>query len=361
MVKVDKERLRKSKVDNNFGTEVVYEREGTLFKLDGMSTLIELNNIRAYTRLEEEKAHRHGKVYNWETATYGRIWYDDDIHDLRFVETEFPTIAFNDTLTFEVALSCEPTVSSLNDNKTDFRISFNESDDEDYTTNKFFYELILFKTADTALPPRDQRHQYLRFEGLEYTGILSDRVYLLAELGGGYLRFEACWHRMSWREFILGMGLHTVEEIESAGFGAYWADSARQILDKGDMSAYWRGILSEEDFLGTTPSYTMIENQMLRLRHRLIKCSIAGRSHAPKKGLTVIVRDLLVIDMAELVRLQICKELVDTWAWVASRPFRQPDAVAGALKVAEGAPDVDEGAQAIPVHLQAPQPPLVVS
>nr|GEU74333.1 hypothetical protein [Tanacetum cinerariifolium] len=41
-------------------------------------------------------------------------------------------IVLNDTLTSETALSCEPTVSSLND-EIDFRISFDESDDEDYT------------------------------------------------------------------------------------------------------------------------------------------------------------------------------------------------------------------------------------
>nr|GEX09410.1 ribonuclease H-like domain-containing protein [Tanacetum cinerariifolium] len=41
-------------------------------------------------------------------------------------------IVFNDTLTSEAALSCEPTVNSLND-EIDFRISFDESDDEDYT------------------------------------------------------------------------------------------------------------------------------------------------------------------------------------------------------------------------------------
>ncbi|GKF31062.1 hypothetical protein Tco_0100860 [Tanacetum coccineum] len=39
--------------------------------------------------------------------------------------------------------------------------------------------------------------------------------------------------RMSWREFTLAMCLHTAEEIESAGFGTYWAESARQIPDKG--------------------------------------------------------------------------------------------------------------------------------
>ncbi|GKA77688.1 hypothetical protein Tco_0784225 [Tanacetum coccineum] len=89
--------------------------------------------MEEYIRLKEENARRHGKVYNWETATYGKIWYDDDIHDLRSVETEFPAIVFNDELTSEKALSCEPTVSSLNNNKIDFRISFDESDDEDST------------------------------------------------------------------------------------------------------------------------------------------------------------------------------------------------------------------------------------
>ncbi|GKE92067.1 hypothetical protein Tco_1573162, partial [Tanacetum coccineum] len=62
-----------------------------------------------YIRLEEEKARRRDKVYNWENAMYGKVWYDEDVHDLRSVETEFPAIVFNDALTSEVALSCEPT------------------------------------------------------------------------------------------------------------------------------------------------------------------------------------------------------------------------------------------------------------
>nr|GEY36965.1 hypothetical protein [Tanacetum cinerariifolium]GEY48239.1 hypothetical protein [Tanacetum cinerariifolium] len=86
-----------------------------------------------YIRLEEEKAHRNGKVYNWETAKYGKIWYDEDVYDLRSVENEFPSIVFDDALTSEVTPSYAPTVSPLNDNKIDFRISFDESDDEDYT------------------------------------------------------------------------------------------------------------------------------------------------------------------------------------------------------------------------------------
>ncbi|GJW79234.1 hypothetical protein Tco_0140916 [Tanacetum coccineum] len=84
-------------------------------------------------------------VFNWKTAKYGKIWYDEDVHDLRSVETEFPAVVFNETLTSDEVLSCEPTVSSLN-NKIDFRISFDESDDEDYTVifdkTSFSYKII---------------------------------------------------------------------------------------------------------------------------------------------------------------------------------------------------------------------------
>ncbi|GJT37743.1 aldehyde dehydrogenase family 3 member F1-like protein [Tanacetum coccineum] len=78
--------------------------------------------IEEYTKLEEEKSRRRGKVYNWETATSGKIWCDEDVHDLRSVETEFPDIFYNDA------------------------ISFDESDDDDYTViydkNPFSYKII---------------------------------------------------------------------------------------------------------------------------------------------------------------------------------------------------------------------------
>ncbi|GKB06746.1 hypothetical protein Tco_0834979 [Tanacetum coccineum] len=105
-----------------------------------------------YIRLEEEKAQKHGKVFNWETATYGKIWYDKDVHDLRSVETEFPFIVFNDT-PYPYLRSVEPMVSLLNDNKIDFRISFDKSDDEDYTViydkNSFSYKIIYVNDLKT--------------------------------------------------------------------------------------------------------------------------------------------------------------------------------------------------------------------
>ncbi|GJZ67977.1 hypothetical protein Tco_0631217 [Tanacetum coccineum] len=188
---------------------------------------------------------------------------------------------------------------------------------------------------------------------------------------------------------------------------------------KGDLRDYW-SISTDGDFLGPPPSYTLIRDPVLRFCHRMMAHSIARRSQAPKKvtvtdlfylrgldvgsvnipyllacylrrfaagrksgalisrgqfiarlaehfrllieerlqGLTVIIRELLVIDMAELVRLQIYMEIDDTWAWVALRPERQPDAAAGAPKAVEDAPVVDEGGQAVSAPVQEPlQPP----
>ncbi|GKG55199.1 hypothetical protein Tco_0571839, partial [Tanacetum coccineum] len=61
--------------------------------------------------------------------------------------------------------------------------------------------------------------------------------------------------RMTWRQFILALGLHTEQEMAEAGFGAYWAGSDRLIPDKGDLRDYWMEISSDRDFLGAAPSY----------------------------------------------------------------------------------------------------------
>nr|GFA49531.1 hypothetical protein [Tanacetum cinerariifolium] len=163
-----------------------------------------------------------------------------------------------------------------------------------------------------GLPPLDQRHQYLRVQVFDFGGLpdlMADR--LSARMLMKHMDAEAR-RRLSWRKFILALGLHTDEKMQAIRFGAYWVDSARDLI--------------------------------LRLCHMLIACSIAGRSQAPKKerlrGLTVIIPELPIIDMAELVRLQICIDIDDTWDWVAMGPKRQPDAVAGAPGVAQDTPAV---------------------
>ncbi|GKF03099.1 hypothetical protein Tco_0030022 [Tanacetum coccineum] len=98
--------------------------------------------MKEYIRIEEEKAQRRGLVFDWQTA---KLEYDDDGEDF---ETEFPAIVFNATP------PCEPTVSPPNDSELDFRISCDESDDEDYTVifdeNLFSYKIVYVNDLKTV-------------------------------------------------------------------------------------------------------------------------------------------------------------------------------------------------------------------
>nr|GEW00466.1 hypothetical protein [Tanacetum cinerariifolium] len=66
--------------------------------------------MEEYIRLEEEKAQRHGRTFNWQTATYGKMeYYEDEDDCFTNFEIEYPAIVFDDTLTSDTPLSCEPT------------------------------------------------------------------------------------------------------------------------------------------------------------------------------------------------------------------------------------------------------------
>ncbi|GJW48600.1 hypothetical protein Tco_0080246 [Tanacetum coccineum] len=71
--------------------------------------------MEEYIRLEEEKDRKRRKVFNWQTATYGKIRVVEDIHDRRSVETEFPAIDFNNEVSSKT-LSYEPTITILKTN-----------------------------------------------------------------------------------------------------------------------------------------------------------------------------------------------------------------------------------------------------
>ncbi|GJZ82928.1 retrovirus-related pol polyprotein from transposon TNT 1-94 [Tanacetum coccineum] len=85
--------------------------------------------MEEYIRLPEEKALSCGETFDWQTATYGKMeYYENEDDSFMNFKTEYPTIVFDDTS--DTTLLCEPTVSPLNNNKINFKISFNESDDE---------------------------------------------------------------------------------------------------------------------------------------------------------------------------------------------------------------------------------------
>ncbi|GJX67932.1 hypothetical protein Tco_0303659 [Tanacetum coccineum] len=75
-----------------------------------------------YVQLETERAPRNGKVYNWETTTYGKIGYDEDVHYLRYFEIKFPAIIYNDALASKLGFSSEPSVSPQHVDKISLKI-----------------------------------------------------------------------------------------------------------------------------------------------------------------------------------------------------------------------------------------------
>ncbi|GJS46163.1 hypothetical protein Tco_0596284 [Tanacetum coccineum] len=90
--------------------------------------------MKEYIRFEEEKARRHGQTINWQTAMFGKVenYKDEDDCSIDF-KTEFPAIFFDNTLS---AIPSEPTICPPDENEVDFRISLDESYDEDYKHNR---------------------------------------------------------------------------------------------------------------------------------------------------------------------------------------------------------------------------------
>ncbi|GJU69283.1 hypothetical protein Tco_1255542 [Tanacetum coccineum] len=162
----------------------------------------------------------------------------------------------------------------------------------------------------TPLPPHEQRHPFLRYEGfgvLDFEGmpelmrdVLHARmlmehrddegvVPLLARHGVGCLTVNVPLLVGPYiRRFFMGRKSGAL--ISSRQFVAWLAEQF--------------GLLSEE-----------------RLQ-----------------GLTIILPALPIMDMTELVRLQICVKLDDTWAWVPTGPARHEGDVSGVAKEAPVAP-----------------------
>ncbi|GJW14345.1 hypothetical protein Tco_0018478 [Tanacetum coccineum] len=117
--------------------------------------------MEEYIRLKTEKA-------------LGKIRYDEDVHFLRSVETEFPAIVYNDALTSELELSCEPTVSPQDIGNVNWKIeiSLSDSDDENYTViyDKDSFSYKIFNVDDLKL---DMGNGYDKIDIKQSSGDLS--------------------------------------------------------------------------------------------------------------------------------------------------------------------------------------------
>ncbi|GKD31116.1 hypothetical protein Tco_1241894, partial [Tanacetum coccineum] len=79
--------------------------------------------MEEYIELEAEKAHKHGQTFKWETVTYGKVRYYEDIDYFKDFEIDFAAIVYKDALVSDHEISSEPTFSYksifVNDLKTD--------------------------------------------------------------------------------------------------------------------------------------------------------------------------------------------------------------------------------------------------
>ncbi|GJW84610.1 hypothetical protein Tco_0157755 [Tanacetum coccineum] len=171
---------------------------------------------------------------------------------------------------------------------------------------------------DMALPPGDQRHQYLRFEGLEYIDAdIIDFKLIACSIAG----------RSQAPEMVTVTDLFYLRGMDVASVNIPYLLS--RYIRMFALGRNRKAMISGGQFVAR-----LAEHFRLLTEERL-------------QGLMVIVKDIPMIDIVELVRLQIYEELDDTWAWVAPGLERQQVAAAGAPEVTEDAFVVDEGALAI--------------
>ncbi|GKB48955.1 hypothetical protein Tco_0899708, partial [Tanacetum coccineum] len=307
------------------------------------------------------------------------ISYLDDLDFFKEFENEFSVIVYNDAQTSKSDVLTEPILSPQHIDEFDLNdeTSLSEYDEEEqnilYFNNLFPFNIIHPDDLKSENNKDDNDINIIQssedqYDVFDFGGLLD----LMAEGLSGRMLME---HRDA-QGAILDLDMPRALQFQLGGFK--------------------RRISSAGDFLGTSPSYTVIQDPILRLCHRLITCSIAGRSQAPEKvtmtdlfylrgmdidsvnvlyllsrylrlfaagrksgahisrgefvaylvehfglptteilgGLTVISPELLIIDMA-----------------------KQPDAAAGAPRVAQDAPVIDEGGQADPAPVHAPPPP----
>ncbi|GJW27053.1 hypothetical protein Tco_0040864, partial [Tanacetum coccineum] len=271
-------------------------------------------------------------------------------------EIEFPAIVLDNTSTSDTTVSYEPT--------------------EYYGGQVDFSDMA-------PLPAADQRHLWLRYQVKGYTkGIVHSyeqrlkndkrmpaaplvREFILEFLStckmsdtemGLDVADTLCFQlggvrrRMTWRQFILALGLHTKQEIAKAGGQAPEKVTGVDLFYLRSMD---RGTTNVPHLLA---QYLFRYAEGRKSGARLSVGHFIGRlamhfgldSDEGLRGLQVVTREFPLIDLHELGRLNICSRYGDTWAWVAPGLERQQVAVAGAHEADEAGSAVDEGAHDVP-------------
>nr|GEV95023.1 reverse transcriptase domain-containing protein [Tanacetum cinerariifolium] len=374
--------------------------------------------MEEYIRLEDVKAQRHGQTFNWETATHGKMEYcKEDEDSLTNFETEYPAIVFDDT--FDAELSCEPTVSPLNENEIDFIISFVKSDDEDYMNDKvntpsspeptishskdldFFKDFEIEFLAITyndgltsKLTKPSASFQHIKefdliwhlyhlgirdTHGSDFAGLtegmrqtLSDRLRMVYTRDDRHELFTShAWRRLFEiraplvREFILKF-LSTCR-MSDTEIGLH---TDEEMAEDG-FGAYWLGserVIPDKGDLRDYWIEISSNRDFLAPAPSYVTDVDLFYLRSMDRGTTNVSYLLVQCLFRHAEGRNSCARLFMGYsigclaahsglAWVAPRPERQSNAAAGVPGAAEDASIVNEGAQADPAPTQAPQPP----
>ncbi|GKE00937.1 hypothetical protein Tco_1388920 [Tanacetum coccineum] len=137
------------------------------------------------------------------------------------------------------------------------------------------------------LPLREQRHLFLRYQGLEYTD--EDIADFEERLERIYSREIHMVHVVDFQGMpeLMRDGLFArmvIEHRDDAGVVEFLSTLrfGEVLLDLDAPGRRWSPPIFL-DFLGPPLSYTLIRDLMLRLCHRMMAHSIARRSQAPEK------------------------------------------------------------------------------
>ncbi|GJW07070.1 retrovirus-related pol polyprotein from transposon TNT 1-94 [Tanacetum coccineum] len=243
-------------------------------------------------------------TFNWETATYCKV-YCEDFDSFTDFEADFPVIVYNDALTSGENVLSEPTVNM-------------------------------------ALPQRDQRHPYLRFEGLEYTN---------ADIHTFEVRLERIFRRQIHRVQVLDFAglikelrddmdtrLRMVHSDEQ-GQDLFVSDAWRRLLDiRGPLVREW--VL---EFFSTCRPREEALSSVDCPQHCWERHAKGRKSGAQMFGGHFIARLANHFGLLTEAGLQ--------------GPERQQAAAAGTPEGVKGAHVIDEGIQAILAPVQSYQPP----
>nr|GEV14660.1 hypothetical protein [Tanacetum cinerariifolium] len=199
---------------------------------------------------------------------------------------------------------------------------------------------ILVDLTDMALPPRNQKHQYLRYEGLQYTDAdIADFESGLAKI------YKREVHRVQVFDFgglpdLMAEGLSTrmlMEHRDTQGQSMFTSRAWRRLF-------YIRGSLVHELILKFFSRF--------RFGDAVLDLDITG---ALQFYLGEVRRRMSWREFILALGLYTAEEM-ETIGF-APGPEKKPDAAAGAPGDAEDAHVADEDALAVPALVQAPQPP----